>query len=156
MYPNPATNECAAAPAPSTEERLLGAASHLLLFMGFWVIGPMVLYFWQKERSQFVAFHAVQATLTAVLMLLVGSTIGIVFFVGAIATSVVIDQAGGRDFIGLGILLFMLVVMLLAALPTLWALYAAWKAYHGECWRIPIIGRLARRLVPEQATESAG
>jgi hypothetical protein len=47
---------------PSTEERLLAAAAHLTLFMGFWIVGPLVLYFWQKERSRFVAFHAVQAT----------------------------------------------------------------------------------------------
>jgi uncharacterized membrane protein len=40
-------------------------------------------------------------------------------------------------------------VVIVEVLPTLWAIYAAWKAYHGEAWRVPIVGRVAARLVPE-------
>lgn len=138
---------------PTTEERLLGAAAHLLLFMGLWVVGPLVLYFWHKERSTFVAFHAVQATLTALSTLVVASTLGIVYLVGIITTTLAFDRAGYRDYAGLAMLAFVLAVLVLAALPTLWGLYAAWKAFHGECWKIPILGRLARRLVPEPSDE---
>ena len=140
---------------PGAEERLLAAAAHLSLFMGLWVIGPIAIYFWQKERSAFVAFHAMQATLTALLMVVVSSTIGIAYLVGVLATSVVIDQLGHEDAIGIGLLLLLLVVLVVAVLPTLWGLYAAWKAYHGVCWRIPLVGRVARRLVPSPEEPAA-
>ncbi len=145
--------------SPSSEERVLAAASHLLLFMGVWVIGPLVIYFWQKDRSRFVAFHAVQATLTALAMIAV-SMLGLVGYLVFVVAGVALGAAGAPVAAGIVMVAAVVAVMLLALLPSLLALWAAWRAYHGERYAIPIIGRVAGRLIEEHSatpsTRAAG
>ena len=59
--------------APSSDERTLAMAAHLLCF-ALPVVAPALLYLLQRNRSRFVAYHALQA---ALFQLLVGFVFGL-------------------------------------------------------------------------------
>ncbi len=59
--------------APSSDERTLAMAAHLFCF-AVPVVAPGLLYLLQRQRSRFVAYHALQA---ALFQLLVGFIFGV-------------------------------------------------------------------------------
>lgn len=98
----------------------------------------------EPTDSRFVRFHAAQALLLAaagVVLLTVGSLI--VTIVGTIV-NVVLD--GGVIGAMFGVLASLVLFAGVAALLVA-DLLGAWKAFSGEYFRFPIIGRLAERFV---------
>ena len=58
------------------DERVLGLVSHLSAFI-FPIIGPLLVYLIQKDKSRFVGYHAIQATIFQVIAAVVsGVTCG--------------------------------------------------------------------------------
>ncbi|MCC6525464.1 MAG: DUF4870 domain-containing protein, partial [Polyangiaceae bacterium] len=114
--------------APTEEERLLGAAAYLMTFIGAWIIGPLVIYFWKGKTSRFVAFHAIQATVVTawLLALSIGAAVFMWFWMLLI--------------VRIGFDLYLPAVSiggLLALVPVVLAVVAAWKAFQGKIWAIP-------------------
>lgn len=81
---------------PSQEDRLLAAAAYLGYITGFWLVVPIVVYVFKREKSRFVAHHAMRA----VILHLVAVPLGIVCFVLSmavgIATMVSLGPRSGR------------------------------------------------------------
>jgi len=44
------------------DERVLGLVAHLSVFI-FPILGPLLVYLIQKDKSRFVGYHAIQATI---------------------------------------------------------------------------------------------
>lgn len=139
-------------PPPNQEDRVAAGIAHLGIFGGFWLIAPIVVYFWKGKTSRFVAFHAVQAGLLNVLaiplsMLGIGFGFVAMIFFGLLggggrdASSVVLGALGPMAFIG-AIILPNLLVFIYAAV-------AGMRALQGQEWSIPIIGRIARSVLKE-------
>jgi uncharacterized Tic20 family protein len=118
----------------SADEKLWGMLAHLLTLLGHVVvvgeyIAPLVIYY--KDRSRFVAFHALQALFFQLLALAV--TIALMLF------SVVT--------LGCGILLAAPLVIALAIAVLVYTIIAAIQANNGVWYELPIVGRWARNTL---------
>ncbi len=105
---------------PTNDERTWAAVAHGLTFFEGGIIGPLVLYLLKKDESDFVAFHALQSLY-----------FGLAFFVFTAVTC------------GLGALLAVWPYMIFEVIATM-------KAYHGEWYELPLVGKYARERHPGQ------
>jgi uncharacterized Tic20 family protein len=118
------------------DEKLWGMLAHLLTLLGYVVvvgeyIAPLVIYLVYKDRSQFVAFHALQALFFQLLALAV--VIALVLF--SIVT------------LGCGILLAAPLTIALAIAVLVYTIIAAIQANNGVWYELPIVGRWARNTL---------
>ena len=141
--------------APSKEECLLACVAHLALFGGFWLIGPLAIYFWKGKASRFLAFHSVQAILLSLLMVAFGAFGAIAMLVlafGFAALGAAIHPAAAAA----GMIAGYLLGGLLIFLPTILAIVGGVRAFKGQWWSMPIIGGLARRWLERPEIPTAG
>jgi uncharacterized protein len=99
------------------------------LFTGLGWIAALVMYFAYKDRSRFVAFHALQSAFVSLVVMVLGA-IGFV-----LALTVV----------GLVIAVPLFIVLLVA--PLVYTVIAAIRANEGQWYAIPIAGPMARGIV---------
>jgi uncharacterized Tic20 family protein len=133
-----------AAPSAPTQDECTMAMLAELLQLFSWIIGPLILFF-VKRDSAFVRFHALQAILWQVTMMM----FSIVFFVVMIAIAIAGSRSGSAG--APASLLFMVVFYALFGLFSLAnliiAIYFAVKANSGAWASYPIIGRMARSIL---------
>lgn len=103
---------------PSQDDRVLAAVSHGLSFVEGGLIGPLVVYLLKKNESEFVAFHALQSLY-----------FGIAFLVISLVTC------------GLGAVVLVWPYLIFEAIATI-------RAYEGEWYELPFVGRYARERHP--------
>jgi len=118
------------------DEKLWGMLAHLLTLLGYIVtlgqyIAPLVIYLVYKDRSQFVAFHALQALFFQLLALAV--VIALTLF--SIIT------------LGLGVLLAVPLAIALAIAVLVYTIIAAIQANNGVWYELPIVGRWVRNTL---------
>jgi uncharacterized Tic20 family protein len=118
------------------DEKLWGMLAHLLTLLGYVVvvgeyIAPLVIYLVYKDRSRFLAFHALRALFFQLLALAV--TIALMLF------SVVT--------LGCGILLAAPLAIALAIAVLVYTIIAAIQANNGVWYELPIVGRWARNTL---------
>jgi uncharacterized Tic20 family protein len=111
------------------DEKLWGMLAHLLALLGYVVvvgeyIAPLVIYLVYKDRSRFVAFHALLALAVSVALMLF-----------SIVT------------LGCGILLAAPLMIALAIAVLVYAIIAAIQANNGVWYELPIVGRWARNTL---------
>lgn len=103
-------------------------ASVLAYFFGF--LGGLIFFLIEKENKS-VRFHAVQSMLLSVAFFVIWFAMIMFTFILAAATAGIGALFGLlMPFIGLGALILWIVLMV--------------KAYNGEEWELPIIGKIAR------------
>jgi len=115
---------------------------------------PLAIYFSYRERSRFVAFHALQS--------LTYQGVGILAYVLAVAVTVAAVTVAwtvsgllsvvviGCLLMPLALLVTVLMVILLLGLPLVWVgygLYAAYRIYEGYNFRYWLIGAWVEREV---------
>jgi len=120
----------------SADEKLWGMLAHLLTLLGYIVtlgqyIAPLVIYLVYKDRSPFVAFHALQALFFQLLAL----AVGVVLVLFSIIT------------LGLGLLLAVPLAIALAIAVLVYTIIAAIQANNGVWYELPIVGRWARNTL---------
>jgi hypothetical protein len=129
--------------ALTQENRLLAALAHLSFITGFWFVAPIAIYVIKRKESRFVAFHALQAVLVQVVF-------GVVMTLGFIGFIVLMAVAGSSRDDALAGLIFALPLggfaLALLGLFTVHAV-AAFRAWRGEGWSIPLVGGLARAIM---------
>ena len=132
----------------TSEEKLLAMLSHLSMLFGG-IILPIILWAVQKDKSNYVRFHSLQAIffhiayllmviiITMVIVLLsIASGLGITFFAtrnqdpGDMSAILIITMA-----ISIG-LIFLVIFGMIG-----YSIYLAIKAYGGYYIEIPIIGK---------------
>jgi len=116
------------------EERLWAMLAHLLALLGYvtWLgayIAPLVIYLVYKDKSHFVAFHALQS-LFFQLALLVVAAICALLAITIVLACIAIPLA---------------IVMSVGALA--YIIVAAIRAYNGELFEYWLIGKWARQIV---------
>jgi uncharacterized membrane protein len=135
----------AAAPTalPSQDDRMLAAVAHLSFVTGFWLAAPIAIYVIKRKESRFVAFHALQAAMIQVLF-----GVGTAFFVLAcFFLTATAGLSGRHELVALASLVPFFGVFgggfgLLAM-----HLVAAYSAWRGQVFSIPIAGHLARSIM---------
>jgi uncharacterized membrane protein len=131
-------------PEPSTrDDRLLAGLAHLAFLGGFWLVAPVAIYAWKRKESPFVAFHALQAAFLA----LAAIPLTIVTWVMLAALTIGGAMLSGER--GAGVLAFgwLFALVLPGLCVALVALVAGLRALRGERWSIPILGRIAQRVL---------
>ena len=103
---------------PSDEERMMAAVSHGLTFFEGGLFGPLVLYFIKKDESEFVAFHSLQSLY-----------FGLAFFALTLFTC------------GVAGVLLVIPYIIFEGIATV-------KAYEGQWYELPVVGRYAREKHP--------
>ncbi len=117
----------------NADEKLWGMLAHLLTLVGYVVslgqyIAPLVIYLIYKDRSTFVAFHALQALFFQLLAL----AVGIVLVLFSVVT------------LGLGLLLAVPLGLALAIAVLVYTIIAAIEANKGNWYELPLAGRWTR------------
>ncbi|MBU0586034.1 DUF4870 domain-containing protein [Candidatus Micrarchaeota archaeon] len=113
------------------DSNLMATLSYIANFIGLPV--SLGIYFMKKEDA-YVRFHSMQATI----LYAASALLGIVLTVLSIVIVIVTAGVGGLVticFIPIGL------VVLLANL------YAAYKAYQGERYKLPVIGDFAEKYI---------
>ncbi len=149
----------------SDEEKTWAAVAHasawLTLLMGIFTAGaivpvsifiPLVIYFLFRNKSDYVAFHALQAfvlqlvgTIGALLLLLIGGLVWGIGMVIALLAVVILVGFILVPFWGLvGVVLLGGVVVLPLAM-LFFGTYAAIETYHGRDYRYPFIANWVDR-----------
>ena len=119
------------------EERLWGMLAHLLTLLGYViVIGqyvvPLVIYLVYKDRSRFVAFHALQA-LYFQLILLVGAIL-----LAVVGLFIVIITCG------VGVILAFPLGVAYTIVALVYTIWPAIEANRGVWFELPLAGGWAR------------
>ncbi|MFO0588299.1 MAG: DUF4870 domain-containing protein [Polyangiaceae bacterium] len=140
----------------SQEDRILAAVSYVGYFTGLWLVAPIVIYVVKREKSRFVAHHALRAALLHMLAIPVFFASWILALVLAFTVAVLVDNGhhGRGDQIMGG---FVLVLYVLGwALP--WFVYllvcglAAIRAFQGRLRTTTLLGRLVERMLGSDKT----
>jgi uncharacterized Tic20 family protein len=135
----------------TSDSKLLAMFSHFSIFLGG-IILPIILYFVQKDKSRFVAFHALQSiffhlfyaviifilVIFLVLILLATGVLGAVFSKHS-------GSPGAGFFIGMGIFYIGLFGSVIIAIA--YGIYMGVKAYNGEMKKYFLVGDWAYKKV---------
>lgn len=122
----------------SADEKLWGMLAHLLTLLGYVAglgqyIAPLVIYIVYKDRSPFVAFHALQALLFQLLALVVAVALGLFTLIT----------------LGLGILLTAPLGFALGITVLVYTIIAAIAANQGNWYELPFAGRWTRGMLTQ-------
>jgi len=129
---------------PNQDDRMMAAVSHLSFFVGFWLVGPIAFYVIKRKESRFVAFHAMQALVAHVLSMV----LMVVGFVGIAVSMGIAGIAAQRE--PAALVLALVMVLVFGAMGLGLAVVnavAAYKAWVGEMWSIPLAGRIAHGII---------
>lgn len=143
--PGPPANE------PSQEDRLLAAASYVSYFTGFWLIVPIAVYVYRREKSRFVAHHAIRALLFH-LFLIPAFVLGMILSFGiAIGLATSADASTMRSHQGAFTGLFAILTWTAWILPLLihfmLSVILAIGAFQGRIQTKSMMGRLAEGIL---------
>lgn len=121
-------------PNVTDEERLWAMLAHLLALLGYVVwfgayVAPLVIYLVYKDKSPFVAFHALQSLFFQLALLVVGVICALLALTIVLACIVIPVAA----VVAVGALVYIIV--------------AAIKAYNGELFEYWLVGKWARQIV---------
>ncbi|HVY49701.1 MAG TPA: DUF4870 domain-containing protein [Minicystis sp.] len=135
------------APAsPSQDDRVLAGLCHVSLFIGFPVVGPLVVYAIYREKSRFVAFHSLQAAMTHLAALPLGFAGAILAMIASVVAGALAHGSGA--FAPIAVMIawgFGLGVPWLGVVA--YSIYAGVRAFSGELYRIPGAAALADRVL---------
>lgn len=120
---------------PGQKSKLLGLDQNVMAALGYFIgLVSLLAIFMEPKESRFMRFHAFQWLFMAI----AGTMLSVVVMLPAIIAMV--DSKLTELAIVSGILS-------LAFIPFgLMALFAAYKAFQGKAWKIPVIGGFAERM----------
>lgn len=122
--------------ASDDNSRAFAAISYI-----FGIIIAALIYLLKKEK-EYVRFHAMQAVLLDLVLLVFNLALLIVLLAIAFVLGL---ASGGIGFFGGFILIYVLFFAWSLALLAI-RLFLAWKAYHGERFLLPLVGSHAARM----------
>lgn len=127
-----AAEKPAEAPAPKKSGK--SSDSNLMAVIAY-ILGPFaILLYLMKKEDRFVRFHSLQSVFYSVAWFVV--------FIGFTIVSAIV----GAVTMGIGGICFLFTPLLGIVAFVGWV-YAAYKAYEGEEWEMPLIGEFVRKYV---------
>ena len=112
-----------------------------------WIVG--VIFYLLEKENRFIRFHAMQSILfgiaNSILMMVLVVVAMILTFVSIGASAAV--GGGIGSLLGLLVWLIWMLFWLIAMALLVGLIFAAVKAYQGQMFKLPIIGKLAENIV---------
>jgi uncharacterized Tic20 family protein len=120
----------------TADEKLWGMLAHLLTLLGYVAsvgqyIAPLVIYLVYKDRSKFVAFHALQALFFQMLAL----AVSVVLVLLTLVT------------LGVGLIIVIPAFIALTIAVLVYTIWAAIEASRGVWFELPFAGQWARSVM---------
>lgn len=142
-YGTPTGAPAPGAPASGTgmDPKVAAAISYI------WIVG--VIFFFLEKENKFVRFHAMQSILFGIANTVIMMVLLVVAFVLTFAFGIGGAMVGG----GIGTLVSLLVWVIwllfwvIAMALLIGLILAAVKAYQGQKFKLPIIGKIAENIV---------
>ncbi len=154
--PHPANSaEVLAMSEPSSVDRVVAAAAHLGMFAGFWFLAPLAIYFWKKDESRFVSFHAAQALLLCFMQLAISTGGLIAYLIGTILIVAIAGVTKSEPMVLIGWALVALAAIAVALAPTVLSIMGGYHAFLGRTWKMPIVGRMVEGWLTKRDAERA-
>lgn len=117
-----------------------GLDGNLAAALGYPIGIIALLSFFMEKENKFVKFHAAQSLLFGIGGYAVVFVLWIVIAILGTALSQVSSILGTLVFV-VGMLVWLLILVIFAGL-----LFAAYKAYSGEMFKLPVVGNIAEGL----------
>jgi uncharacterized membrane protein len=126
----------------TTGKSAIGLDANVAAALGY-IIGILgLINFLIEKENKFVKFHGIQSVLYSVGVGAIFTVVWIVLLILALIMGAISNVLGSLMWI-LNILLFL--AFFLAIFGGL--IYAAYKAYQGEMFKLPIVGNFAEKIV---------
>jgi uncharacterized membrane protein len=138
---NPPPNQPASSGIGGLDPKVAAALSYI------WIVG--LIFFFIEKENRYVRFHAMQSIIfgiaNSVIMIalaILASILTVVFGVGGAVVG-----GGGGAIMSLLVSLIWLLFSVAGLLLFLGLVFAAYKAYQGEKFKLPFIGNMAEKIV---------
>ena len=138
---NPPPSQPASSGIGGLDPKVAAALSYI------WVVG--LIFFFIEKENRFVRFHAMQSiifgianSVILVLLAILASILSVAFGVGGAMVG-----GGGGAIMSLLVSLVWLLFSIIALALFLGLVFAAYKAYQGEKFKLPFIGNMAEKIV---------
>jgi len=128
------------------EERVLATVAYAVMLTGAFVL-PLALYLWKRKESPLIAFHALQA----IFLWLAVVPLSFIAVMAMSMLPVLVSVVVGSEIPPIALIAMWLAGIAFYGGLLLLALRAAIGAYRGERKEIPIIGRIAARVLGDDA-----
>ncbi len=126
----------------ATGKSAIGLDANVAAALGY-IIGILgLINFLIEKENKFVRFHGIQSVLYSVGIGAVFTVLWIVLIIFGVILSAISDV--------LGLLMWLInTVLFLAILLAIFGglIYAAYKAYQGQMFKLPIVGNIAEKIV---------
>ena len=127
---------------PATTKSAIGLDSNLAAALGY-IIGILgLINFIIEKENKFVKFHGIQSVLYSVGIGAVFTVVWIVLVIFGVVLSAVSDVLGTIMWLINGLLFFAFFLAMFGGL-----IFAAYKAYQGQLFKLPIVGNIAEKIV---------
>jgi uncharacterized membrane protein len=125
-----------------TSKSAIGLDSNVAAALGY-IIGILgLINFIIDKENRFVRFHGIQSVLYSVGVGVVFTVVWIVLFILALILGSISSVLGSLMWVLNGLLFLAFFLAMFGGL-----IYAAYKAYQGEMFKLPIIGNFAEKIV---------
>ena len=134
----------------SKEEKIMALLSHLSIFIpNIGVLAPIIIWVTNKEKSDFVRFHALQAIFFQLIFFIL---IMLFMFAGLILMLAAIPWFDLSSTAEPGTLFFLSMIFMFLFFPLwlifgIYAVVASVKSYRGKIFKYAIIGNIIKRKV---------
>lgn len=126
----------------ATGKSAIGLDANLAAAIGYPIGILGLINFLIDKENKFVKFHGIQSVLYSVGISIVFTVVWLVLMILAFALAAVSEVLGAL----MGILMTLLfLAFFLAIMGGLF--YAAYKAYQGQIFKLPIVGNIAEKIV---------
>jgi uncharacterized membrane protein len=131
--------------APPLKDRILAGAAYLSGIVSvLWFFPPLLFYFWKGKTSRFIGFHAVQATLLGLALILVYCGLGCAAMNMQYMIKHDIASTMSDALMGAAILV-----------PFIASPWLAVSVMRGRNPALPILGRFADEIISTKVTDAA-
>lgn len=147
--PGPFVAPQGASQEPNQDDRLLSAAAYLSVLLGFWFIAPIAIFILKRDKSRFVAHHALRALALHILWSVVSVAGGVMFMVlGIVAAAALSGPHGSLNAAGGLFTLLMFAGFGLPALACLLScIFGALSAGQGKSAEGAFLGGMVERFL---------
>lgn len=112
-----------------------------------WIVG--LIFFFIEKENRFVRFHALQSVIFGIANTVIMSVLVVLAIILTFAFGIGGAVVGGGigTLIGMLVWVVWLIFWLLALVFLAGLIFAAYKAYQGQKFKLPIIGNMAEKMV---------
>jgi uncharacterized membrane protein len=125
-----------------TGKSAIGLDANVAAALGYIISVLGLISFIIEKDNKFVKFHGIQSVLYSVGIGAVFTVVWIVLIVFGVVLSAISDVLGALMWIINGLLFFAFFLAMLGGL-----IFAAYKAYQGQMFKLPIVGNIAEKIV---------